>query len=156
MRKISRWSVAVAAVLISVTAAMPASAIDLTGTWEGKLRCTFLLDGESIDRDVAEVQLLISQSADDLNLLVFGFFRANGRVAADVSNPAKGMMSLVTCGSSSAGTGFVTGVAQAKVGLGTSDTLKGSVTTDIADLMSSCSISMKRTSTAEPGVPDCP
>jgi hypothetical protein len=54
MRKISRWSVAVAAVLVSVTAAMPASAIDLTGTWEGRLRCTFLPDGESIDREVLQ------------------------------------------------------------------------------------------------------
>jgi hypothetical protein len=156
MRRIGPWFIGAAAIVLG-TAAAPAWALDLTGTWEGKIKCTFLEAGESIDKTSEPVEVAITQTGDDLAIDLFGF-GAVGRVLEDATDPAKGMASMVVCGSSDT-TGFIASVGQVKVDAEGGGIFKGSLTFDtsggLGSILASCSINLKRTDTADPLVPAC-
>lgn len=151
MRRIGRWFIGAAAILLG-TAVAPAWAINLTGTWEGKIKCTFA-DAEGIDTASEDLVVEITQTGDDLNISLIGL-PAHGRVLEDASNPDKGMASMVLCGSNDT-TGFFTSIAQVKVNAEGGGNLKGSLTFDFSDTLASCSIKLKRVDTADPGVDPC-
>ncbi len=86
---------AVVVVAILAAGAPAASALDLTGTWEGKLTCKGLFDGEKISTTCCEI-LQITQSGDTVNISVFGdlYF---GRVTTRTGHPDQGAVTFVGC-----------------------------------------------------------
>jgi len=137
-----------------------AGAVDLTGTWVGKIVCdSFDPLGKSkggVKDDIME----ITQSGADLNIVAdeFGFLY-NGLVIDDPTSPAfKGQAGFIECRTTPANTD-TSEIGRLKVvvkGDGINAKLKAqSILTNPDPLVQTCKWSYKRTDTADPAVPDC-
>lgn len=142
-------------------AAGSASALDLTGTWEGKEVCLRLNDDDNVEVKLkGEATVLITQSGSDLNVTFLGDFLVaamNGAALAYASNPNAGRAGMYRCGTST--TISMTAAFKAKSspsGTGTLDGTANVVGHGSGNTIASCTYSLKRVSAVNPGIAPCP
>jgi hypothetical protein len=140
-------------------AAVPASALDLTGTWQGGFKC-FEFDGALSRYRVDDATFLISQAGTTLNITWVGEIPLGGLVVADTSKPdTSGFAGLVHCDTDAdLTTGFSElAVVKAKVnrpkGKGSLQGA-GPYTVD-GSRIGVCTIKLRLTDTADPGGAGC-
>lgn len=163
--RIVRIGISVLAMLASVATA--AQGFDLTGHWVGKATCKGLGDGAKFARKT-EVVADVSQSGRDVNLAFQGFdflSVASGIAVPSAKNADKGEVGFVACGNDPDPVFGVVG--RAKV---TTKPSKGTGTIKftaivagkdlngigVTDATFTCTGGLKRTSTADPVVGECP
>lgn len=144
-----------------------AHGFDLTGHWVGKTTCKGLGDGEKFARKT-EIVADVSESGRDVNIAFqgFGFVTlASGIAVPSTKNADKGELGFVACGNESepafgvAGRGKVStkpskgsGTVRFTVVVAGKD-LNG---IGVTDATFTCTGALKRTSTTDAGVTDCP
>lgn len=155
------------AALLGLLAATSAAAFDVTGTWAGKASCKGLADGNKLAQKV-EVTVRMSQSGRDVNMEFEGISllaRVSGIAIPSVKKPDTGELGFVGCGTHAEPIFGVT--ARGKV---TTKPSKGkgaikfvTIVTGkdlnffgVVDSAFTCTGSVKRTSTTDPVVGDCP
>ena len=144
-----------------------AQAFDLTGHWVGKAACKGLGDGAKFAQKT-DVVADISESGRDVNIAFQGFdflTLAAGVAVPSATNADKGELGFVACGNQSEPVLGVTGRAKVstKPSKGTG-TVKFTVIVagkdlngiGITDAAFTCTGGIKRTSTTDPGVNNCP
>ena len=84
---------------IVLSLSIPAAALDLTGTWEGKMTCTALAFGAK-DKFTFAGTLMITQVGDTLAVgtAAGGDASYEGIAVADLTKPEKGEAGLAHCG----------------------------------------------------------
>jgi len=140
-------------------AAVPASALDLTGTWAGSFKC-LEFNGSLSKYRVDDATFLISQAGTTLKITWVGEIPLGGLVVADASKPdTAGFASFVHCDTDAdLTTGFSElAVVQVKVNR---DKGKGSLRglgqyTSDGSTIGACTIKLKLTDTADPGGAGC-
>lgn len=147
--------------LLTLCVAPPrAGAIDLTGTWVGKIVCDSFDPLGKSKTGVTDDVMEITQAGADLNMVAdeFGFLY-NGQVIDDPANPAyKGQAGFIECRTTPANTdtsemGRIKVVIKAD---GIHATLKAqSILMDPAPLLQTCKWTYKRMDKSDPKVPDC-
>jgi hypothetical protein len=131
----------------------PVTAIDLTGTWEGTIKCTTHIEDTPRFRFNDDVSLLISQSGTALNVSVLGVLPAFGQ-ATDDGDGSKGLMAFASCTPPVAGNNFI---GDGKVTIGTSRSkIEGRWDSFSEGVVRTCTLKVQRTDTADPGVSPCP
>lgn len=165
MERISRivvWAGLVLAVWPNV-----ARGFDLTGQWAGKVACKGLGDGAKF-AGKSDVVADVSQSGRDVNVAFQGFsFLTTGSAIAvpSVKNPDKGELGFVACGNEPEPVFGVTGRAKVTTkpskGTGTMRLVAIVAGKDlnglgVADAVFTCTGTLKRTTTVDPGVGNCP
>ena len=148
-------AVAVAAFLAAVPAV--AIALDLTGTWEGKLTCTGIENDEKDTFNCCGV-IQITQSGTTANIRE-GSLLYFGRVLTLDTNAKKGKVTFVGCPTNNtlpdnSEMVFATATADPVTGKGTL-TGSGPYTGDQSEAYT-CKWTFKRVDPADPGVPACP
>ncbi len=156
----------VAAALLTAAVATPARAFDVTGTWAGKTTCKGFADGQKFATKT-QIAANVSQSGPDVNVAFqgFGFLTLARAIAVpNAKKTDKGELGFVACDNRADPVLGVTG--RAKV---TTTPLKGKGTIKfvtivagknldgigVADATFTCTGSLKRTATADPGVGAC-
>jgi hypothetical protein len=146
----------------SLVSAAPAGAVqNLTGTYEGKIRCESLETGGAPEKAKQDVTVAILDGVDGVSVQVVSFSDQAfvGYVIAVGPKPDLGILSAASCGFASPANlsgGILQGPVKTKAG---SD--KASIRTVLtfmngANVAQSCLVTAKRVSTAEPvGVPEC-
>ena len=132
----------------------PAAAINLEGTWKGKLSCTTQEQGEAAGASNEEVTFGITQFGPNLRL-VLGSVRFEGVVVNDGSDLTKGLMVFRSCDGSAFvldGGGRVTIKADDLDG----GKISGQATGADRGSVRICSLQLKRTSASDPNVGVCP
>jgi hypothetical protein len=154
---------AVVVVAILVACAPAASALDLTGTWEGKQTCKGLAEGEKVTFTCCE-KVEITQSGDTVNIKVNGgadgadfYF---GRVTTLTDHPDKGAVTFVSCPTNNTVPNlsemvFSNVTDDPKVG-SVKGTLKGEGPfLETSDEQYVCTWSYKRVNRTDPLIPPC-
>jgi hypothetical protein len=139
------------AAIVSVTSA-PAIAIDLTGTWQGTLKCTTNVDGQKPEKlPTQDVTFLISHvNSTDLNVS-FNSSPGQGTVVDAGSSTTKGL--FVSTGCPGHPFHFVNG----KASIGTkSSKISGDATFFASGVITACKVRVERTDTTDPGAISCP
>jgi hypothetical protein len=138
----------------------PAFALEsLTGTWEGNLKCTTLDSGTRAKTKVATVLEIVDSGPGGLQIeLVSSDLVFVGFVVADGAKADQGALSAASCafafddldgGTLQADVKTQAGATQAKMKARLS--LMGAV----QEIVRSCTITARRTSTAEPDIIEC-
>jgi len=149
-------------VVATLAAGAPAgSALDLTGTWEGRQTCKGIEEGEK-DRFSCCSTLRITQSGDAVNIRLTptaGLYF--GRVTAFDKHPHRGAVIFAACGTDSTlpeGSEMVFADVSVDPKVGSvKGNLRGSGPfLDDTDVQLSCTWHYKRVDTADPLVPSCP
>lgn len=148
---------AVAALVVLGMSAGAARAVELTGTWSGKIVCKDF-NGTSTSKQVVTSQVTITQTGNSFNLQEAGFTYA-GKVVSDTAKPtASGQASFILC------TTTPTNVALNESGTMTKISVKsGGARFSAVSLFSgaggtdvgSCKWKYHRASVANPQVPPC-
>jgi hypothetical protein len=151
---------ALGAALLLVVAAR-ADAIDLTGTWEGRLRCEVSRDDAPRMTSIDPVTVLISQSGEN-TIHIFtetapGGLQMQGVVVDTAASQANGRLSALLCGNDVvAGAFSLNGRAENAGGPG------GTLRADVAGFLNGvqpvvylCTLMASRVTTADPGVRAC-
>jgi hypothetical protein len=161
----SRYA-AIAATFILGLSGSSASAFDVTGSWAGKASCKGLGDGQKFALKV-DIAANVSQSGRDVNIEFAGlsfFAGASGIAIPDAKKPDKGELGIVACGTHAEPVFGVT--ARAKVSTATGKTKatikfvaivagKDFTGIGITDGTFTCTGTLKRTQTLDPGVGAC-
>jgi hypothetical protein len=158
-----RWVPACAALALALGAA-PLQALDLTGTWTGKIACKDF-DGRKFGERFTELILQVSQTGDLLavNLDDFDFY--NGRAIPAAGDPDGGEVVLAHCGTDDLpAQGSIGEIVRARVGTqpgSGAGSLKAlsifeGLTVQPAPQAGTCKWRFRRTSTADPNVLPCP
>jgi hypothetical protein len=143
---------------------IPAMAADLTGTWEGTVRCQGFIQGQpKASFSVKDVQFQISQSGRDLNLQVVNplTLQSNyfdGLVVDDGVHTLKGEAALLECTSGVESIGGAMIRAKVSTDLSGKGRLGGTlfaVDSDPTEELGTCKFTLKRVDTADPSVPGC-
>lgn len=136
---------------------MSAGAVtDLTGTYEGKLRCTTTTDGV-VAKTKQDVSVGVMDDARSVTLEIFGVEdRIVGRLIEDAVNSDRGVLPAVSCGFSD----FVQEGVVVRLEVRTKPqaaSLKGTVLRTSLEEESSatCSLDVKRVSTQTPDIGIC-
>lgn len=145
--------------LAAAFVAVPAGAIDLTGTWQGNFNCTEF-DGVKFKFSEKGQVLLITQVGSALNV-AWGTNPLAGIAIADAKKPdEKGAAAIVDCDTTTDLTAGYAELAnlQAKVNRPKSKgSLKGtSVYTGSGGYVGQCKWSFKLINLSDPGVAGCP
>jgi hypothetical protein len=145
----------------------PAVAFDLTGHWVGKASCKGLGDGRKFVGKT-DVAADVSENGRDLNVEFQGFSflsHASGVAVPSVKNADKGEVGFVACGNEPEPVFGVTGRAKVstKPSKGTGSIKLVAIVAGkdlggigVTDGTFTCTGSLKRTSTTDPVVGDCP
>jgi hypothetical protein len=143
--------------------AIPASAFDLTGTWEGGFSCSEFFDGAKSKSSNKDEILEITQVGSILNVMWVGEGPLAGFALADAKKPdQKGAAALVDCATT---TDLTTGFAELANLQVTVNRAKGkgslkgtSVYTglDGSNYVGQCKWSFKLVNLANPGATGCP
>lgn len=148
------------AVVLLGLSATQAAAVDMTGTWEGEAVCKGFFNGQKF-KETFPGNVLITQSGADLNLDFAGFLY-NGGIINDAKKPDnKGEGSFIFCGTTAEPLGDFNETGHLKVQIGANkSTFKATsvYTFPIAgavNTVATCKWTFTRTSTTDPGVPDC-
>jgi len=144
-------------IVAATFAAVPAGAIDLTGTWEGSFSCSEVDSGVKFKFTLKGEVLFITQVGSALNVQNLGFADIAGVAIDDASKPnEKGAVAMIDCDTA---TDPTTGYGElanlrAKVNRAKGKgSLKGtSVYTSSGDTVGQCKWNFKLTDTADPGV----
>jgi hypothetical protein len=142
-------------------AAQPAVALDLTGTWEGKFKCS-VFDGATEKFTQPGEILRITQQGDDLNVEWAGVADLTGLAIADVKSPdTKGAAALADCETSADlenGPYSEIAVLSAKINRAKAKgSLKGtSIWSPDADAVGDCKWKFKLVDASDPGALGCP
>ncbi len=149
-----------ASALISAAGALPAMAIDLTGTWEGKSKC------EIVDRSTGEVfaqhlesTLRISQSGpEDFVAHINGRSVAHGVLVEDATNPGKARGLFTECGVSGdpSGENAIVRIQQAVTNSEGGGKLRAEAIFSDSGSFAGCAFSYKRASMVDPNLGTCP
>ena len=152
---------ALVAALLTALTPMPGSALDLTGTWEGKWKCKIFAAG--VKEKLAEKDSLmrITQTGNTLAIHLDAVDRYAGVAVEDAVKPEKGEAGMVTCTTNNDLAEFGGWDEmihfKAKAKMNGKGVLKGrSVWSDPGPHIATCSYKYKRTSTADPQIPGCP
>jgi hypothetical protein len=129
----------------------PAVAADLTGTWEGTLKCTTYEHGDVPERETNDLTARITQSGTRMNLVFEGFLPLAPGLVFDIgASPDAAAFAFGTC----------PGEPSGRLGSGKAngERIKGEVTAigGMASRIVECTFKLRRTDTADPGVTDCP
>lgn len=149
-----------AAAVATLSLAPRANALDLTGEWTGKLDCVLHVDGQPDTKVKNEVVARISQSGSNVVMVLDGDMPSvttAGITLTDGVKLDKGYVPLVDCSAYQAGVpNFINLKAATKVdGKGK---LKGTLAVAIGGspaTMGTCKVTLKRTTTVDPGVTGC-
>ena len=153
--------------VLALWSSTPAFGFDVTGSWEGKASCKGFADGQKFALKV-DVAATVSQSGADLNLEFAGLSfvaHASGVAIPDAKKPEKGELGFVSCGTVPEPVSGVVGRGKVATAVGkTKATIK--FVTIVADKnlpelgisagTFTCTGTLKRTQTVDPGVLDCP
>jgi hypothetical protein len=96
MQRRSRAAVLAAALVLGTPSA--GAAFDLTGNWQGSYKCTEFEDGAKSTISNPASTAAITQSGGVLGVLIDGVYVYSGIAIAGATNPDKGEVSLVHCG----------------------------------------------------------
>jgi len=135
-------------------------AVDLTGTWTGKIVCNTFDATGTYQAVVAGDTMLITQSGADLNMTADGGeFTYDGKVIDKAGHPTtKGQASFIECRTTPADTD-VSEIGRTKVEIqpdGVGDTFTAqSILSAGGSVFQTCRWSYKRLDTADPGVGEC-
>jgi hypothetical protein len=144
--------------LIAATAVLtlsgdPAVAVDVTGTWDGTVKCTTQEEDIDTSRDVFPLTMSISQSGTELRASV-NDLPAFGQATDDGVDKDKGFMAVGNCSPPSLGFTFGGG---GKVTIGVSRSkIDGQITGFMDGIVQICKLKLTRTDPADPGVSPCP
>jgi hypothetical protein len=141
--------------------AVPAGAIDLTGTWEGTFKCTEVDSGVKQKLTDRNELLAITQVGNVLSVDWVGVAPLAGFVIDDVKKPTeKGAAAIIDCETT---TDLTTGYAElanlqanVKSAKGTGKIKGTSTYTRDGDTTGQCKWSFKRIDTADPVAAGCP
>jgi hypothetical protein len=139
---------------VLATTARPAGAIDLTGTWAGKLSCKGIENGSREQFTCCEV-IQITQIGNSINVREGGLLYF-GRVLTLDASPTKGSATFVGCVTDNTLGNDAEMVFANVTDDGVKATLKGRgpYNEDPTDQFL-CTWNYKRIDTADPGVPGC-
>jgi hypothetical protein len=145
------------ALLLSVS---PALAVEnLTGTWEGVLKCTTLDSGTVAKTKVATVLEIVDAGVGGLQIeLVSSDILFIGFVVSQTAKPDKGALSAASCAFAFDDLDGGTLQADVKTRAGAAKaTMKArlSLMGDVQELVRSCTITAKRVSTDQPDIIGC-
>jgi len=159
LRKSSFRHLLGAAIALSVSATH-AAAVDLTGTWEGKAKCSGFFAGQKVN-DTFASPVTITQTGSDLNMFFAGVLY-NGGVIDDSAKPnEKGQGAFIACSAGANPLADYNESGHLKV------QIKGNKASFTATsvfhtaaggslvTVETCKYSFKRTSTVNPDVPEC-
>jgi hypothetical protein len=150
------------AVVVLSMSATQARAVDLTGTWEGKAVCTGFFAGHKV-KDTFEAPVTITQTGQDLNMEFFGT-RYTGAIMDDSAAPTKkGQGSFLACSSQAQPLAEYNEIGHIKVVVNPTKGISTFTATSVystffggpINTVETCKYSFKRTSTVDPGVPEC-
>ena len=147
-------------------------AVDLTGSWTGKLKCQFLEDGQATEKaTLKDVIMNVTQSGTDVNAQLINPVDGmpellDGVAITDASKANQGRASMIGCGAES--NPIAAGMAHVKIKenpnsgkstmrgtLVAGDKTPGGVIFTNA-VAGACKLTLKRTSAADPGIGPCP
>lgn len=154
-------NVVLVAVLVIPASALTASALTLTGTWEGTEKCT--IHGSTTSKARTDIIIHITQSGTDINAHVpsssIGEAMYNGYVATDAEKPDTGSAGMIACGSSPALAQVGEFIAKTTPS-DESGKLKGLVVGTLSifgnPVTYTCKYTLKRTDASDPAVAACP
>jgi hypothetical protein len=142
-----------------------AVAVDLTGTWQGKVTCSVLEQGmEKEKQSVKDAQMEISQSGMDLNIRAFSFTIGedellDGVIVDDGIKINKGEVGLVACESSvepiDAGGGWMKATINPRTGKSKLTGIGIGAQRTSSTRVVKCKFNLERINTDDPDVPDC-
>lgn len=154
------WLPSFAAVLLTLGAAVPASAaLDLVGTWKGTATCKDVTSG-AVAKPKRAVTLTITQTGNDLTAAIASATYL-GHAQELAQKLGQGAATLVTCSTQAGGTAFsevLSLAAKVKPSDPTKATLKGTSSYENAgasQVGGTCRYAFKRTDLADPGVAPC-
>jgi hypothetical protein len=143
--------------------AIPAGAVDLTGTWIGSFSCTRFVDGIKEKFTTKNEVLLISQSGSQLNVEWVGFADQEGIAINDARNPdEKGAVALIDCETTTDLSDPMSYAELANLQVKVSrakgkGTIKGlSVHSEDGDITGQCKWNFKLMDLADPDAAGCP
>ena len=156
IRIIKRFMVASGIALAVLAAAAPyAWALDVTGTYEGKVACKGFMEGQPFSQTISDLPLQITRTTggDDLHVAAFGSI-LGGTIFDDADKPKRAEASLVSCGAEAEP--FPVGlIAHLKFTL-TDAALKFTAkSVSAGGSVATCTWTFKRIDTADPGVGNC-
>lgn len=153
----SRYA-AIAATLIVGLYDSPASAFDVTGAWAGKASCKGLGDGQKFALKL-DITANVSQSGRDVNIEFAGLSflaGASGIAIPNAKKPDKGERPEPVFGvTARAKVTTATGKTKATIKFATIVAGKDFEGIGVTDGTFTCSGTLKRTQTLDPGVGDC-
>lgn len=149
---------------IGLLGSLEAQALDVTGTWEGKWKCSVFnsLVGNFETASNPASMMKISQAGNDLNVEIDSqFFRFHGVVAASAADPDHGAATLISCHTDPTTLSQPGSVNELISTRFTTNPNTGSGTFTATStgqqenfLAAVCHYVLKRVSTVDPGVPD--
>jgi hypothetical protein len=153
-----------AAAFVGLTT-MQAMAIDLTGTWEGKVNCQLFIEGQPKSQyALKDFQFQITQTGTDLNLQVVNPLTGNpslfdGAVVESVDDTTKGEVGLLECtsGVEKVGGAMIRAKVMADPISGKSKATGTVLFVDAEPVLEvgTCKINFKRIDATDPNVPSC-
>ena len=136
-------------------------AIDLTGTWEGRLRCEVSRDDAPRTTSTDPVTVLISQSGEN-TIHIFaetapGGLKMQGVVVDTAASQANGRLSALLCGSDPVAGAFSLNGRAENTGRGGGTLLVGlaGFVSGIQPVVYLCALTASRVTTDDPGVLAC-
>jgi autotransporter translocation and assembly factor TamB len=147
---------------LSLPASLPAGAVgDLTGTYEGKLRCVTTVDGvvEKTKQDVS-VAVIDAGDQDGVTLEIFGVAdRIAGLLIEDAIRDDRGILPAVSCDYEAFDPNGVVVRLEGRTKLGAASlkgiVLRTSISLPSSASSSSCTLDVKRVSTDPPDIEVC-
>ncbi len=135
-------------------------AADVTGTWEGKIRCGAMsLAGDEVRFSVDPVTLEISQSGTDPNTRVSGFgttFPMDGLILTDASESKRARVALTNCANNGIASDSTEEVWAFEAVVGRPARVRGRRLATQFNAISDCTLRFKRTSAVDPSIlSDC-
>jgi hypothetical protein len=143
------------------------AALDLTGTWTGKWSCKDVTNGAAM-KPGGTVTMTVTQSGGDANAILQwtlkdgspgGSETYQGHVQEITAKPGQGASTLIGC-ETRAGSSLYAEALSANVKVTSSSATFKAVSTyeqaNIPTVGGTCKYSLKRTTTADPGVATCP
>jgi hypothetical protein len=146
--------IALAMTVVLVLTCDPADAINLEGTWQGKLTCTTQDQHEAPENSSQNVTVQITQFGNDLRLRLGGVHFV-GLAVDDGSDVTRGLMAFHACEDS-----LFTLDGGGRVTIKADDPNGGKITGQATgfgrDSVLICSLQLKRTNANDPNLGPCP
>ncbi len=150
-------------VAVTAPASSAVAALDLTGTWSGTWKCKDVTNGV-LSRTVNTLTMTVTQSGSNVYAVLAWVGRGSpssfhGHVDELTDDPGRGTTTLIACGTTDTSSGYVESLSANVKTSASGATFKAISTYEQANVPTvggTCKYTLKRTTTADPGVAACP